>query len=154
VLAGALVTVPLGTVLVAALAVAVPLDPDALAAVVVGTPLSVLVGSLFAIGIGTAFPRYEAVNITRSTKAVVPSLVAFLAYSLFLVLVVTAGGIVYEPAVEPFVAGLVSWLLPFGWSITPDTVGLAARAALVPLAVAPFASVWYAVRRFDAVTVD
>jgi hypothetical protein len=154
VLAGAIVTIPIGTALVAGLALAVPLEADALAAVVLGTPASILVGSLFAVGIGMLFPRYEAVNVTRSTKAVVPSLLAFLAYSLFLVLVVAAAGIVYEPAVEPFVAGLVSWLLPFGWSITADAVGLAARAALVPLAIAPFASVWYAVRRFDTVTLD
>ncbi|WP_323675957.1 hypothetical protein [Halorubellus sp. PRR65] len=154
VLAGAVVTVPLGTALVAALALAVPLEGDVLAAVVLGTPASVIVGSLFAVGIGMLFPRYEAVNITRSTKAVVPSLLAFLAYSLYLVLVVAAAGIVYEPAVEPFVAAIASWLLPFGWSVTADTVALGARAALVPLAVAPFASVWYAVRRFDTVTVD
>jgi hypothetical protein len=154
VLAGALITIPVGTVVVAALGVAVPLDPDALAAVVVGTPASVLVGSLFAVGVGMAFPRYDAVNVTTSTKAVVPSLLAFLAYSLYLVLVVAAAGIVYEPAVEPLVVGVVSWLLPLGWSITADTVALVARVALVPLAVAPFASVWYAIRRFDAVTVD
>ncbi|WP_227133017.1 hypothetical protein [Halorubellus salinus] len=154
VLAGAIVTVPIGVVLVVALALAVPLDADQLTAVAIGTPASVLVGSLFAVGIGMLFPRYEAVNITRSTKAVVPSLLAFLAYSLFLVLVVAAAGIVYEPAVEPFVAAIASWLLPFGWSVTADTVGLAARGALVPLAIAPFASVWYAVRRFDTVTLD
>ncbi len=154
VLAGAIVTIPVGTALVVALALAVPLEADVLAAVALGTPASVLVGSLFAVGIGMLFPRYEAVNITRSTKAVVPSLLAFLAYSLFLVLVVAAAGIVYEPAVEPFVAAIASWLLPFGWSVTADTVGLAARAALVPLAIAPFASAWYAIRRFDRVTLD
>jgi hypothetical protein len=154
VLAGAIVTVPLGTLLVAALALAVPLEADSFAAVVLGTPASVLVGSLFAVGVGMAFPRYEAVNVTRSTKAVVPSLIAFLAYSLYLLLVLAAAGITYEPAVEPFVAGVASWLLPFGWSVSADTVSLAARAALVPLAIAPFASVWYAVRRFDGVTVD
>lgn len=154
VLAGAIVTVPLGTVVVAALAGAVPLEPDAIAALVVGTPLSVLVGSLFAVGVGMAFPRYEAVNVTRSTKAVVPSLLAFLAYSLYLVLVVAAAGIAYEPAIEPLVAGVVSWLLPFGATVSANTVGVAARVALVPLAIAPFASVWYAIRRFEAVTVD
>jgi hypothetical protein len=154
VLAGAIVTVPLGTLVVAALGLAVPLESDVLVAVVLGTPASVLVGSLFAVGPGMLFPRYEAVNVTRSTKAVVPSLVAFLAYSLYLVLVVTAAGTVYEPAVEPFLAGIVSWALPFGLSVTADTVALAARAVLVPLVVAPFASAWYAVRRFDSITVD
>ncbi len=154
VLAGAIVTVPLGTLVVAALGLAVPLESDAFVAVVLGTPASVLVGSLFAVGPGMLFPRYEAVSVTRSTKAVVPSLVAFLAYSLYLVLVVAAAGIVYEPAVEPFLAGVVSWVLPFGLSVTADTVALAARAVLVPLAVAPFASAWYAIRRFDTVTVD
>jgi len=94
------------------------------------------------------------VNVTRSTKAVVPSLVAFFVFSVYLLVVVATAGIVYEPATEPFLAGLLSWLLPFGLSVTADTVGTAALAALLPLALAPFASVTYAIRRFENVTVD
>jgi len=154
VLAGLLVTAPVGTVAVAALAVLSPLPPDAAAAAVAATPASVLVGACAAVGVGMAFPRYEAVNVTRSTKAVVPSLLAFLVFSLYLLATALAAGIVAEPGIEPLVAGVVSFLLPFGLSVAPDTVGLVARGALVPLAVAPAASLWYAVRRFDRVTVD
>jgi len=154
ILAGLLVTVPVGTAVVAALAVLAPLSPDAVVAVVAGTPASVFVGSCVAVGVGMAFPRYEAVNVTRSTKAVVPSLLAFLVYSLYLLATVVAAGIVYEPAIASPLAGVVSFLLPFGLTVSPDAVGLVARGALVPLAVAPVVSLWYALRRFDRVTVD
>ena len=154
VLAGVLVAVPAGTALTAGLAAFAPLDAGSVVAVVAGTPVEVVVAALFAVGVGMAFPRYEAVNVTRSTKAVVPSLVAFFVFSVYLLVVVATAGIVYEPATEPFLAGLLSWLLPFGLSVTADTVGTAALAALLPLALAPFASVTYAIRRFENVTVD
>jgi len=154
VLAGVVVAVPLGSALVGALAVLSPLGADRAVAVVAGTPVAVLVGSLFAVGAGMAFPRYEAVNVTRSTKAVVPSLVGFLAYSLYLLFVVAAAAVVSEPAVEAFVAAVVSWLLPLGYDVSAATVGVLATGALPVLALAPFASAWYAIRRFDTVTVD
>lgn len=154
VLASALVVIPVGTALTTLLAVLSPLDLSLTAAIAVGTPLSVLVGGLFAVGVGMTFPRYDAVNVTKSTKAVVPSLVSFVVFSLYLLSGIVAATIGYEPAVEPLVAGLVSWLLPFGLDVTANSVGLAARAYLVPFAIAPFASVFHAVRRFETVTVD
>lgn len=153
-LAGAIVAIPLGTAVTTVVAVLSPLGPGMVAAVVLATPVSILVGSAFAAGVGMAFPRYEAVNITRSTKAIVPSLLAFALYSVFLLVIVAMGAIVVEPVVEEVVAGLLTWVLPFGLSVTAATLGLAARVALVPLGIVPFASVYYAVRRFDRVTLD
>jgi hypothetical protein len=40
-----------------------------------------------ATGIGTIFPRFEEVSVSRSTKAIVPSLLAFTAYSISLVFI-------------------------------------------------------------------
>lgn len=153
-LAGALLVIPVGTLLVGALAVLAPLETSVALVLVLATPVSVIVGGLFAVGVGMAFPRYDAVNVTRSTKAVVPSLIAFAVFSASLVVVIAAAGIVYEPAFEPFVAALGSWLLPFGLSISRAGVSVAARVVLVPAAIAPFASVRYAIGRFDTVTVD
>lgn len=153
-LAGALVTIPLGTAVTAAVAVLSPLSPGLVAAVAVATPVSILLGSAFAAGVGMAFPRYDAVNITRSTKAVVPSLLAFVAFSLYLLLTVGASAIVYEPSIEPIVASILTWVLPFGLSVTAAGVGFAALVALVPLGIAPFASVYYAMRRFKRITIS
>lgn len=153
VLAGAVVTVPLGTAITGGVALLSPLSTDLVAAVVVGTPLSILVGSGAAVGIGMAFPRYDAVNVTRSTEAVVPSLLAFALFSGYLLLTVGAGAIVYEPSVEPVVATLLTWILPFGIEVSANAVGAGATAALVPLGVVPVASTLYAVRRFARVTV-
>jgi len=154
VLAGALVAVPLGTAVVAGLAVAATLAPRRVVALVVGTPLVVLLGSLFAVGVGVAFPRFDAVSVTRSTEAVVPSLLAFVVHTAYLLLAAVAAAIVYEPSVEPLVAAVVSWLLPFGRSVSAATVGTAARVGVALALAAPVASAWYAVRRFERVTVD
>lgn len=154
IVAGALLVAPLGAVVVGALAVASPLSMDLAVVVTVAAPVSVLLGSGVAVGLGMAFPRYEAVNVTGSTKAVVPSLLAFLLFSVYLVCTVVAGGIVYEPGLEPLVAALLSFVLPFGLNVSAGAVGTGALAALVPLGLAPFVSTYYAVRRFENVTVS
>jgi hypothetical protein len=46
-------------------------------------------------------------------------------------LLIAAAGITYEPPVESLVAGVVSWLLPFGLAVGPDATGFGARAVLV-----------------------
>ena len=153
-LAGAIVVVPLGTAITAAVALLSPLEAGLVVAVILATPVSVLVGSAFAVGVGMAFPRYDAVNITRSTKAVVPSLFAFVVFSLYLLLAVGTGAIVYEPRLEPLVAALLTWMLPFELSADAASVGLVALIALVPLGIAPFASAYFAVRRFETVRVN
>ena len=154
VLAGTLVAVPLGTAVVGGLAVAAPLAPRQVGALVVGTPLVVVLGSLFAAGVGVVVPRYDAVTVTRSTEAVVPSLVAFVVHTAYLLLATAAAAVVYEPALEPLVAALLSWLLPFGLAVDASTVGVAARVGVALALAAPLVSVWYAVRRFGRVTVD
>ena len=154
ILAGALVAVPLGTAVTAAIAVLAPLSPGMVAAVVLATPVCILLGSGFAVGLGMAFPRYDAVNITSSTKAVVPSVLGFVVFSIYLLLTVAAGLLVFEPAVVPVAASLLSWLLPLGLSVDAAGLTLIARVALAVFAIAPFLSAAYAARRFDTVTVS
>ncbi len=154
VLAGALVAAPLGTVLVAGLAVAADLPGRLVGALAVGTPVVVGLGSLFAVGVGVAFPRYDAVSVTRSTEAVVPSLLAFAVHTVYLLLATAAGVVVYRPALEPVVAALVSFLLPFGLSVSADTVGTVALVVAVAAVLVPLVSVRYAARRFATVTLD
>jgi hypothetical protein len=154
VVAGAVVAVPLGTAVVAGLAVAAPLSPDAVLALVAATPVAVLAGSLVAVGVGTAFPRYEAVSVTRSTEAVVPSRVAFVVFTLVLLLAAGAGAVVVRPELASIVAVLPALLPPVDGPVDTEAVGLLARAWLVVVAGLVVASTQFAVRRFETVTVD
>ncbi|MFP8953984.1 hypothetical protein ACLI4Z_13605 [Natrialbaceae archaeon A-arb3/5] len=86
-LAGSLLLAPItvGSIVVLGL-----LSPHSLAAVatlaVSGLVLVACAGPI-ASGIGAVFPRYEAVSVSRSSKAIIPSTLAFTVYSVVLVLV-------------------------------------------------------------------
>jgi len=87
--ASTLVGTPVALVLAVALGVLGPLSPVAVGCLVVAGAVLPALASTVAAGVGTAFPKYEATNITRSREAVVPSLWAFGIYTI--VFLVTAG---------------------------------------------------------------
>ena len=152
-LASLLVAVPAGLAVTAVVAALSPVEtPTAIGLVAAVVPLMIL-SSALSVGIGMAFPRFQAVNITRSLKTVVPSRLAFLLFSLHLVATVTAGALLAEEAARTVMAALVS-LLPLVPAVAPGTLYVLAAVALVPLVIAPFASYRYAVRRFDGYTME
>jgi hypothetical protein len=154
VLAGLVVAIPLGTISTAAVAYASPLEQQTVLALVIAAPLVMVVSAILSIGIGMAFPKFEATNVTRSMKTVLPSMWAFVLFSFHLFVTAGAAAIVYEPLVRDAGAGLLSWALPFRLGVSPDTLYLIAAVALVALLIAPVASYRYAVRRFDHYTLD
>ncbi|KKF39600.1 hypothetical protein FK85_27365 [Halorubrum saccharovorum] len=87
VVSGALLIAP---VTVAATAIAGILSPHSVPLVaslcVSALVLSIASGAI-ATGIGVGFPRFEAVNVSRSTKAIVPSVFAFAVYSVAVLVV-------------------------------------------------------------------
>lgn len=85
-LAGAVVGVPVTAVLTAAAAVAASLAPAATAAAVATALLLPALATGIGAGVGVALPRFDAVRVSRSREAVVPSLFAFALFSLVLVL--------------------------------------------------------------------
>ena len=97
---------------------------------------------------------FSAVNITQSTKAVVPSKLAFLCYTLYLGLTAVAGASLFNEVVAELTAAALSGLLPFGLAISVETLTLVAAVVLVPLALAPFVGAVYAIRRYDRYTVE
>ena len=152
-LASLLVAVPAGLAVTAVVAALSPVEtPTAIGLVAAVVPLMIL-SSALSVGIGMAFPRFRAVNVTRSLKTVVPSKLAFLLFSLHLVLTVTAGAVVAEEGARTVLAALVS-LVPLVPDVDPGTLYAVAAVALAPLVVAPFASYRYAVRRFDGYTLE
>jgi len=152
VFAGLVVAVPVGTVLVAVAGLLSPLAPERVALLVAVAPVAMVVASALSVGIGTAFPRFEATNVTRSMEAVVPSPWAFVLFSLHLVLTAAAVGVVVESAVRSLAAGLLSLLLSTvlsGFTISPERLYVVCAGLLVVLLVLPLLSYRYAVRTFD-----
>jgi len=150
--AGLVVAIPVGTTLTATVAFLSPLDTTTALVLTAAAPPAMLVASGLSVGIGMAFPRFEAVNISRSMETVVPSKVAFFLFSAHLVLTVLSGAIVYEEIVRVLVASLLTWLLPFGLGIEAETLYTVAAVALAPLLLAPVVSYRYAIRAFDRYT--
>ena len=154
VVASLVVAVPVGTVLTAGVAVLSPLTPTTTLLLVAATPVLVAVATVLSVGIGTAFPRFRAVNITRSMKTVVPSTVAFALFSVHLVLTVGSAVVVYDEGARTLGAALLTLVLPFGLGVDAGTLYAVAAALLVVLVLAPVASYRYAVRRFDRYTLE
>jgi len=151
-LASLLIAVPVGVALTAAAALVSPVDTTTAVAVVGAAPVLMVVASALSVGIGIAFPRFEAVSISRSIKTVIPSLLAFVLFSLHLVGTTVSAVVVYDEGIRAVTAALLTWLLPFGLGIDAGTLYLVAGVLLVGLALAPVASYRYAVRRFDTYT--
>ena len=154
VVASLVVAVPLGTVLTAAVALLSPLPATRTVLLVAATPVLIAVATVLSVGVGAAFPRFRAVNITRSMKTVVPSALAFALFSVHLVATVAAAVVVSDEGARGLGAALLTFVLPFGLGVDAETLSLAAAVLLVVLVVTPALSYRYAVRRFDRYTLD
>ncbi|WP_255171078.1 hypothetical protein [Natrononativus amylolyticus] len=86
-LAGVLLCTPVTVATVIGLGIVSPLSTGTLAVLGVAALVLCVSAGFIASGIGTVFPRFEAVSVSRSTKAIVPSTIAFGVYSLVLVVV-------------------------------------------------------------------
>ena len=82
IVAGMLLGLPVTVFLVVALGVAGPQSIATVATLTAGTIVLAGCAGPIATGIGVAFPRHEAVSVSRSRKAVIPSTFAFTIYSL------------------------------------------------------------------------
>ena len=153
VLAGLVVVVPVGTALVAATAVASPVGARKTAILVGLSPVAMVVAAGLSVGIGTAFPRFEATNVTRSMEAVVPSPLAFALFSAHVVLTALAAVFVgLEGARQlgaTLIGGLASFVLSTQVSLSASTLYTVSAVALVVLLLLPALSYRYAVRTFD-----
>ena len=152
VLAGLVVAIPLGVIVTAAVAWLSPVETETAIALVVAAPVAMVVSAALSVGIGVAFPRFKAMEITRSMKTVLPSRWAFLLFSLHLFATAAAAGVVSREFLRVLAAALLSWALPFGWSVGEGTLYWIAVVTLVPLLLSPVVAYRYAVRRFDRYT--
>lgn len=157
-LAATLVGLPLVVVATAITGVVSPLEPiETLALTVVSAVLGV-VGAVVAIGVGTVFPRFGEVRVTRSRHVVVPSKTAFAVYSLVVVLGFGAAAVAAVPAGAAMVSMMIellstSLLNPI--EISAESIRIAGGVVTICLGVvAPPVAYRYTVRQFETYTLD
>lgn len=134
-----------------------PVSATGVVALLLATVLGVVAAPALATGIGTAFPRFGAVSVTRNRAVVVPSKTAAAVYSLAVfVLAGALSALAYEPAWEPL-AALASWglgLVDPSAGVEAGAVRIAAGLVCLPLALAPVLSYRYAVSRIETYALE
>ncbi|KYH27569.1 hypothetical protein HAPAU_02370 [Halalkalicoccus paucihalophilus] len=146
-------------VLVAVIAIAgalSPLEPTVWVLLTAVSALLSVTGPVVALAIGTAFPRFGAVRITRNRRVVVPSKRAFVSYSFVLAMGFFGAGVALIPGGATLVSNAVAFwstLLVSPVEIAPATLRLVGGVVAVSLgAVVPPVAYQYVVRRFDTYT--
>ncbi len=141
--ASALVGLPLTGVAVAATGLVSPLSGAAVATLTIGSLLVAATAGPIATGIGALLPRYEAVSVSRSSEAVIPSTFAFGIYSVVI-------GIVALPLVVGHVSAVAGFLAVPPVAIAAVGIGVSTVVGAVLGAV----STGYAIQRVDRFKFD
>lgn len=156
VLAATLVGLPLVVAATALTGYLSPLAPARWLALAAASAVVTVASTVVALGVGTTFPRFSEVKVTRSRRVVVPSKTAFALYSVVVVLGFGGAALFAVEGAPEVVAGLVAFLADLaGVPLAPgaETVRLAGGAVAVLFGVvAPPAAYRYAVRRFETFT--
>jgi hypothetical protein len=147
ILAGALVGLPITAAAVVVVGFLSPLSTMAVLSLTLGSLLVGTAAAAIATGIGAALPRYEAVSVSRSRKAIVPSTLAFIGYSLLI-------GLVSLPLLVGH-SRLVGQWISSTLGIPSVAVGVGGLVVTVILAAAfSLVSALYARRRVDRFQFD
>lgn len=125
-----------------------------LVAVGLAGPLVVIAGAVLAAGIGCLFPRFQSINLTSSTKAVLPSKTAFGLFSVAGSLAVTAVSILADDLYALLMSDLLSTYLPYGMTVDQSPLETMAVIVVGVLGVAVVTSYLASVRRLESYTLD
>ncbi len=152
VLAGLLPVLPV------TLAIAVPLlwlsSLSTLAAVglVLATPFVVAGAILAALGIGMAFPKFDAVSVTRSIETVIPSIIAFGIYTIYLLFAAISLAVVANEVARELLAALLTWAIPIQLSIGSGLMWYLGGVGVVISLSVPVVSYLFARQRYERYT--
>jgi ABC-2 type transport system permease protein len=111
---------------------------------------AVVAAAVLATGIGSIFPRFEAVDFAGSRQAVPPSKAAYGVFSTVLTITVVAIGVVADETVRELTGFVLSGWLPFGREVTPDTLTVVGWAIVALVAISVPLAYRIAVRRVNA----
>ena len=135
-----------------------PLDPSIWVPLTVVSVALCVLGPVVGLAIGTGFPRFGAVRITRSRRVVVPSKTAFVFYTLVLMLGFLGSAVALVPSgASVLVNAIEFWsaLLATPIEINPSTLRIVGGSVAVLLGiVAPPIAYRYVVRRFETYTLE
>ncbi len=158
VLAVSLVGLPLMIVGTGVAGVLSPLPPERWVGLTLASALLGIAGTVVALAIGTVFPRFSSVRVTRSRRVVVPSKSAFALYTLLLLAGFAGVAVAVVPGAPSMVAGFVAFVTHFveyPVMLDPTYVRTFGGTMAVLLGVvAPPLSYRYAIRGFDNYVLD
>lgn len=146
IVAAGILGVPLTTVATLLLGYAAGYSPLAIGTLTAIALFLTLTTPMLASGIGAIFPRFDEVTISRSTTAVVPSLIAFGVYSLALT-IIAMPGLLAHTMLGLWVGSLVGvrlFVIQLGGTILTILLGSALGLG----------SMWFAYRRIQRFELD
>jgi hypothetical protein len=154
VLAAAVVGAPVALLVAPVAGFVSPLSAAQTGLLVAGTLVGVVASPVLASGIGSLFPRFGSVRVMNKREAVMPSKTSFLSYTAAIILLSLSAAILYLDGMASSIADLLTAFLTLApavsFTVTPLLVTVVASILLVAGIVAPFLSVWYAIRRFNS----
>ena len=154
VIAGVLFALPFALVVPPVAGLASPLGPVETGALTVGTVVGVVASPMLAAGVGTRFPRFGTVRVTSNREAVMPGKLAFVVYSIAVLVLVVSGAALLRTDVADGVATLLAAVLsaPPTVEVTlPTAAGRALGVGLLAVGlVVSVLSARSATRQFDA----
>jgi hypothetical protein len=121
-----------------------------LVAVGAAAPVVVVAGAVLAAGLGVAFPRFERIDLTATTKALLPSKTPFGLFSL----AVSSVSVLADDIYAVIMSDLLSTHLPYGIAVDPGPLETIARLLFVVVLAATVLAYLFAVRRVDGYTLD
>ena len=135
-LATAIVFVPLTVALGVLTGTIADRSPVALATIALASTVVVLAGAVIAAGIGSAFPRFSTIDLTDTTSAVLPSKLAFGAFSIVALLAANSVAVLADDLFRVTVAAMLTDHFPYAVTVTASDLELVATAIAVLVLVA------------------
>ncbi|GAA0470191.1 hypothetical protein MUK72_04700 [Halococcus dombrowskii] len=156
VIAVATVGLPLVVVVTGIAGVLSPLAPARWLVLAAVSAVLCLVGPLLALAIGTRFPRFGAVSVSRSREVVIPSKTAFACYTVAVAVGALGAAVALIPggaAVLSTIVEIVAGFAGLSIAIAPPVLRVVGAAAAIGLVVvAPPLAYRYVARRFESYT--
>lgn len=123
---------------------------ETLLSVGLASPLAVIAGAVLAAGFGAAFPRFQSIDLTGSTKALLPSKTAFTLFSMTATFSITAIGVLIDDIYRIVTSDLLTTWLPYGITVSPGRLETASQIVTGLVVVAVPLAYLFASRRIDS----
>ncbi|RZN61462.1 hypothetical protein [Methanonatronarchaeum sp. AMET6-2] len=149
-----IIGIPVGVVLVFLTGYWVGVELAELGILLVITVLLMVLGGFMSVWLGTVFPRFDSIKITKSMRVVLPSKMAYIGFTFYLVLCIAAGVFVYSEGARGFVSTMSEWILPFGLELGTGLLFWGSVLLLVLAVLLPVFGYKKAVGKIDRYTLD